>query len=95
MKDPFNMYIPYGNKTETATKRLMDFLRECNKLGLKEVNLQELYQHLFLIADLEENLLKLAFMDGRDFQAEENNKTIYFQDSSDKYFLENYIRYIK
>ena len=95
MKDPFNMYIPYGNKTETATKRLMDFLRECNKLGLKEVNLQELYQHLFLIADLEENLLKSAFMDGREFEVFEENVLIPFQDSADEYFLKNYIRYIK
>ena len=89
------MYIQYGNKTETAIKRLMDFLKECHKLGLKEINLQDLYQHLFLVADLEEDLLKSAFMAGRQFEVFEENVLIPFEDSADKYFNENYIRYIK
>jgi hypothetical protein len=38
--------------------------------------------------------MKACFMDGRDYQGEEENKLIPFADSADEYFKENYIRYI-
>ena len=92
-----NPYIPMSEKkTDTATKRLIDFLDEARKLGLDKINTYELIGHVRLLGKLEENLLKQAFMDGREFQDFEDNEQTDWDDNkvADKYFLDNFVRYI-
>jgi len=92
-----NPYIPMSEKkTDTANKRLIDFLDEARKLGLDKINTYELIGHVRLLGKLEENLLKQAFMDGREFQDFEDNEQTDWDDNkvADKYFLDNFVRYI-
>ena len=90
-----NYYLPIcPDKTHTPTMRLIDLLFEAKKLGLEKVNIDDLIRNLKSLSELEENLMKASFMDGRDYQGEEENKLIPFADSADEYFKENYIRYI-
>jgi hypothetical protein len=93
-----NPYIPMSeDKTDTPTKRLIDFLDEARKLGLDRINTYELIGHVRLLGKLEELLLKKSFTAGREFQEfeEDDNKLDdWTNDIADKYFLDNFIRYI-
>lgn len=90
-----NYYLPIEpDKCHTPTMRAIDLLFECKKLGLEKVNIDDLIRNLKCLSELEENLLKSAFMDGREYQGDEQNKEIFFADSAEEYFKENFTRYI-
>lgn len=92
-----NPYIPmFPNKKDTATKRLVDFLSHSQKLGLEKISCGDLITHVILLGKLEEQLLKSAFTDGREFQQYEDNdqKDNWEDEIADKYYLENFTRYI-
>jgi hypothetical protein len=90
-----NYYLPIcPDKTHTPTMRLIDLLFEAKKLGLDKVNIDDLIRNLKSLSELEENLMKSCFMEGRDFQSDEENKFISYADSAEEHFKENYIRYI-
>jgi carbamoylphosphate synthase small subunit len=92
-----NPYIEMdANKHDTATKKLVDFLDEARKLGLEKINTYELITHVRLLGKLEENLLKQSFMDGREYQDFEDSGETDWDDNkvADKYFLDNFVRYI-
>jgi len=72
--------------TRTPLERVYDILVESRRLGATSYETTAVLDLIARHKDLEKNLIKSAFMAGRDFQAEHYNKEVYFEDSAEDYF---------
>jgi hypothetical protein len=76
--------------TRTPLERVYNILVEARRLGATSYETNAVLDLIARHKDLEKNLIKSAFMSGRDFQAEHYNKEVYFEDSAEDYFNENH-----
>jgi hypothetical protein len=78
--------------TRTALERVYNTLVEARRLGATTFETTAVLDLIARHKDVEKNLIKSAFMAGRDFQAEPENENIYFEDSAEDYFNENHTK---
>jgi hypothetical protein len=78
--------------TRTALERVYDILVEARRLGATSYETTAVLDLIARHKDIEKNLIKSAFMAGRDFQTEPGNEGVYFEDSSEDYFNENHTK---
>lgn len=76
--------------TNTALKYFYENILEAKNLGLNEIKINTLLDHILKFKNIEESIMKTCFMDGREFQSYAENINIPFKESADKYFQENY-----
>ena len=77
-------------KHKTAIYQLLDSLDTCKRLGCKVVQIEDIIKHIQYFQDIEIRQMKNCFMDGREFQANEENKDIPFAESSKKHIENEY-----
>lgn len=78
--------------TSTALERVYNILVEARRLGATSYETSAVLDLIARHKDLEKNLIKSAYMAGRDFQAEPGNEEVYFDDSAEDYFNENHTK---
>jgi hypothetical protein len=78
--------------TRTPLERVYDILVEARRLGATTFETTAVLDLIARHKDVEKNLIKSAFMAGRDFQAETGNEGIYFDDSAEDYFKVNHTK---
>lgn len=81
-------------RTDTAIKELLDSLKQARNLGLRQVQLDDILEHIKKFQAKELLNMKFCFMEGRDFQAESGNENVYFEKSADDFIQENYTYYL-
>jgi hypothetical protein len=80
--------------TRTALERVYNILVEARRLGATSYETSSVLDLIARHKELEKNLIKSAFMAGRDFQAETGNEGVYFDDSAEDYFKVNHTQCI-
>lgn len=83
------------NKQKTAIFQLLDSLDSCKRLGCKAVQIEDIISHIRNFQSIEIQQMKNCFKDGREFQANEENKNIPFSESSNKHIEKEYTYYIE
>lgn len=78
--------------TRTPLERVYDILVEARRLGATSYETTAVLDLIARHKDVEKNLIKSAFMAGRDFQAEPGNEEVFFDDSAEDYFNENHTK---
>ena len=77
-------------KQKTAIFQLLDSLDTCKRLGCKVVQIEDIITHIRGFQDIEIQQIKNCFNDGREFQANEENKDIPFAESAKKHIEKEY-----
>lgn len=77
--------------TRTPLERVYDILVEARRLGATTFETTAVLDLIARHKDLEKNLIKSAFMAGRDFESD-YNESVYYEDSAEDYFNENHTK---
>lgn len=80
-------------KQKTAIYQLLDSLNACERLGCKVVEIAAIIKHIQDFQSIEIQQMKNCFKDGREFQADEQNKNISFIESANTHIEKEYNYY--
>lgn len=83
------------SKQKTAIYQLLESLDACKRLGCKAVQIEDIITHIQDFEKIEIQQMKKCFVDGREFQADEENKNIPFSESANRHIENEYNYYIK